>query len=82
MTSGVSKVEGVRPIEEAGGKIELILVVVDREQGGKLELEKQGYRVRAVTTISKIVEILQSSGELPKTQAEKILQYVKNSNLD
>ena len=29
VTSGGSKIEGIRPIEEAGGRIETILVVVD-----------------------------------------------------
>jgi orotate phosphoribosyltransferase len=79
VTSGGSKIEGIKPIERAGGKIELILVVVDREQGGKQQVEKQGYKVRSVTTILKLVESLQSSRKLPKAQAEKILQYIKGA---
>ncbi|MCW4020031.1 MAG: orotate phosphoribosyltransferase [Candidatus Bathyarchaeota archaeon] len=77
VTSGGSKIEGIRPIEEAGGKVEVVVVVVDREQGGRETLEKQGYRVKSVTTISDLVKNLQSAGALPSEQAEKILGYLK-----
>jgi len=78
VTRGGSKIEGVRPIEEAGGKIEFILVVVDREQGGKEELEQRGYRLVSLTTISEIVHCLLKDGKISHNQAEEILQYVKN----
>jgi orotate phosphoribosyltransferase len=58
VTSGGSKIEGIQPIEQAGGKIVAVLVVVDREQGGKQALEKQGYKVKSVTTISEIAKNL------------------------
>jgi len=77
ITDGRSKLEGIKPIEEAGGKVEVILVVVDREQGGKENLEKMGYHVRSVTTISDIVKSLLSSGNISREQTEKILKYIK-----
>jgi orotate phosphoribosyltransferase len=77
ITSGASKLEAIKLIEEAGGKIEAIFVVVDREQGGKEELEKQGYQVKSVTTISEIVTSLMSTEALPRNQANEILRYLK-----
>jgi orotate phosphoribosyltransferase len=74
VTSGGSKIEGIQPIERAGGKIVAVLVVVDREQGGKQALEKQGYKVKSVTTISEIAKNLVSAGVLPLSQANKILE--------
>lgn len=79
VTDGRSKLEGIKPLEEAGGKIETILVVVDREQGGKETLEKMGYQLKAVATITDIVKSLLESKELPTEQAEEILKYVKES---
>jgi len=81
ITSGASKLEAVKPIEEAGGKIEAIVVVVDREQGGKQELEKRGYQVKPITTISEIVKILVSTKALTRNQAEKILKNLKEKSL-
>ena len=77
ITSGASKLEAIKLIEEAGGKIEAIVVIIDREQGGKENLKKQGYQVKSVTTISKIVKSLVSAETLPHDQIIKILGYLK-----
>jgi orotate phosphoribosyltransferase len=81
ITSGASKLEAIKLIEEAGGKIEAIVVVVDREQSGKEELEKRGYQVKPVTTISEIVTSLMSTEDLPSSQANEILRYLKKYSL-
>jgi len=52
-------------------------VVVDREQGGKQELEKRGYQVKSVTTITEIVKNLVSTKALTHNQADEILRYLK-----
>jgi orotate phosphoribosyltransferase len=76
ITSGASKIEAVKLIEEAGGKIEAVVVVVDREQGGKQELEKQGYKVKPVTTITEIVKNLVLAKTLSSNQTDKIFAYL------
>ena len=77
VTSGGSKLEGIKPLEQAGGKIEIILVVVDREQGGRENLEKLGYEVKCLATISDLVRALESKGAISREQAEKILRYAR-----
>ena len=77
VTDGRSKIEGIRPIEDAGGIVDGVLVVVDREQGGKENLGELGYQLWSVTTISAIVESLLSSGDIAKESAEKILSYIR-----
>ena len=77
VTSGGSKLEGIKPLEQAGGKIEIILVVVDREQGGRENLEKLGYKVKCLATISDLVKALESKGAISREQAEKILRYAR-----
>ena len=81
ITSGASKVEAVKLLEESGGKIEAIIVVVDREQGGKQELEKQGYKVKPVTTITEIVKSLRSTKTLSCSQANEILRYLNEKTV-
>jgi len=77
ITKGESKIEGIKPIEEAGGKIESIFVVVDREQGGKEELERRGYNLISLTTISEIISSLLKTGKIKSNKAKQILEYVK-----
>jgi orotate phosphoribosyltransferase len=81
ITSGASKVEAVKLLEEAGGKIEAIVVVVDREQCGKQELEKQGYKVKPVTTITEIVKSLRSTKTLSCDQANEIIRYLNEKTV-
>ena len=77
VSTGDSKIEGIKPIKKAGGEIPIILVVVDREQGGKEELEKRGYKVKALTTISEVATTLLSAGDLSNKKTEMILNYLK-----
>lgn len=77
ITDGRSKLEGIKPIEEMGGIIDTILVLVDREQGGKENLESMGYRVRAITTISEIIGSLLERGKIPRDDARKTLEYIR-----
>ncbi len=77
ITDGQSKIEGVKPLLQEGARVETILVVIDREQGGKQNLEKLGFQLHALTSISEIVQALAENRRISEEQAETILAYVK-----
>ncbi|MEM2341260.1 MAG: hypothetical protein QXX94_01235 [Candidatus Bathyarchaeia archaeon] len=77
ITDGRSKIEGIKPIEDMGGKVDTIMVVIDREQGGVGNLESMGYRVKAITSISEIIDRLLDMGAIEREEAEKIMKYVR-----
>ncbi|UCE43634.1 MAG: orotate phosphoribosyltransferase [Candidatus Bathyarchaeota archaeon] len=79
VSSGGSKIEGIKPLEGGGAKVEVVLVVVDREQGGKENLAKEGYELRTVTTISKLANALFESHEISREEATKILEYSRKT---
>ena len=79
VSSAKSKLEGIKPLEELGAKVEMVLVVVDREQGGKEKLERRGYKLLAFTTVSELVNALFQSRKITKEQANNILNYTKKS---
>ena len=79
VSSGESKLEGISPLGKLGAKVELVVVVVDREQGGKENLEKHGYELRALTTISELAEALFRSRKITKKQANNIVNYTKKA---
>jgi len=79
VSEGLSKLEGIKPLEELGAHVENVTVVVDREQGGKENLERSGYKVHALTTISELVERLLQSSCISEEQADAVLNYVKKS---
>ncbi len=77
VSEGLSKVEGVKPLQELGATVKHLLVVVNREQGGKENLEKQGYTVHALAKVSEVVIVLRDAGSISKAQAEAVLSYIK-----
>ena len=79
VTDGMSKVEGMKPLEEFGAQVNHVMVVVDREQGGKENIEKSGYKFRALATISELVKCLLQFSYIPEEQANAVLDYVKGS---
>jgi uridine monophosphate synthetase len=81
ISEGLSKVEGIKPLQELGANVKHLLVVVNREHGGKEKLEKLGYHVHALTKISDIVDSLYKKKYISREQADKVLDYVKNFQL-
>jgi orotate phosphoribosyltransferase len=77
VSEGLSKVEGVKPLQEQGATVKHLLVVVNREQGGKENLEKLGYKVHALAKVSEIVASLFASKSISEAQANAVLEYIK-----
>lgn len=77
VSEGLSKIEGIKPLLESGANVKHLLVVVNREQGGKENLERIGYKVHALAKISEIVEVLCKSKSVSRAQADAVLTYIK-----
>lgn len=78
VSEGLSKLEGTKPLQELGAHVKHLMVVVNREQGGKETLEKAGYKVHALAKISEITSYLYLNGNISKEQADAVLNYIKN----
>jgi orotate phosphoribosyltransferase len=77
VSEGLSKIEGIKPLKEIGAEVKHILVIVNREQGGKENLEKAGYNVHALAKVSEVVASLQKQGKISAEQAKTVLDYIK-----
>jgi len=55
VTTGGSSMKAVRRAEEEGLKVLGIVTLVDREEGGRENIEKEGYWLRAIFTKSELV---------------------------
>ncbi len=58
ITDGGSKLDSIHTLEDAGAKVRLVLVVVDREQGGSQNLGKKGYHLESLLTTRQLVSEL------------------------
>jgi uridine monophosphate synthetase len=77
ISEGLSKLEGIKPLEGLGAQVKDVMVVVDREQSGKENLQKLGYKVHALAKVSELVDCLLSSKHISREQAEAVLNYIK-----
>jgi uridine monophosphate synthetase len=77
ISEGLSKIEGIKPLQELGGNVKNLLVVVNREQGGKEKLEHLGFKVHALAKVSEIAKSLQNKKRISKEQLEEVLEFVK-----
>ena len=50
ITSGGSIIKGIRQVEAEGGKVEVVMAVLDREEGGREAIESHGYRFQPIFT--------------------------------
>ena len=76
ITSGKSLLETIAEVEKEGLKVSDIVVVLDRQQGGKELLEQKGYRVYTLFTITEVVKILHEAGEIDAEQVAAIHDFL------
>jgi len=76
ITSGKSLLETIAEVEKEGLKVSDIVVVLDRQQGGKELLEQKRYRVHTLFTITEVVEILHKAGEIDNEQVARIHDFL------
>jgi uridine monophosphate synthetase len=79
VTKGDSKIEAIEQVEGAGLKVDKLIVLVDREQGGVKFVEDKGYKLEAAFTISELMDSLLELGKISKDEHSKIIDFVKNN---
>ncbi len=79
VTSGKSIFETIEPLEEMGLKIQDILVLIDREQGGRKVITKRGYGLHALFTISEILERLVNNKAIPEDVAQNVRKFLQEN---
>lgn len=76
ITTGGSIIETAADLQQAGLVIEDTVVLIDREQGGRQNLEKQ-FKVHSVLTISEILHALLGSGKVSQSEQQIIEKFIK-----
>jgi len=54
-TTGGSALKAIKAIEASGGKVEFVLILVDREEGGVDAIEAAGYPVTSLFTRTQLL---------------------------
>lgn len=81
ITSGKSLLETIPEIENEGLKVTDIVVVLDRQQGGKELLENQGYRVHTLFNIREVCQILSEENQLGDDDIQRINDFLAGNKV-
>jgi len=82
ITDGASKLEAIESLEAAGLVVEDLVVLIDREQGGRERLAAKGYRLQAVLSISACFDALEAAGLAEPTLLAGARAFVRATRLD
>ncbi len=72
ITTGRSTLEALAPLQDAGLKVEDVVVLVDGEQGGMAELAWKGIALHAALTLRQIVDCLVRHGRIDEAVRARV----------
>jgi orotate phosphoribosyltransferase len=76
ITDGGAKIEAIGPLEAAGLKIEDVIIILDREQGGAGILASKGYKLHSLMTLSQALDSLVKQGKVSEDMREKVRTFI------
>ena len=79
ITNGGSKLETFEVFLEAGLKVKDVIVLIDREQGGKENLEQQGYHLHSAISIFDILGRMKHLKQIDEIQYNEIYDFLQNA---
>ena len=78
-TTGGSKFEAIEQLTGAGLVVKDVVVLIDRQSGAREALEKEGYQLHAVLTLTGLLDTWERSGRVPTEQIEAVRQFLKEN---
>lgn len=79
VTDGTSKLEAIQPLEDAGLVVKDLVVLIDREQGGRELLAGKGYTLHSVLTISRCFDEGERSGAIDAAAVRRSREFLARS---
>ena len=76
ITTGGSKLEALAPLRDEGLIVEDVVVLLDREQGGRRDLADHGIRLHAALILRGVIQSLERQGLLSADQARRVYDYL------
>ncbi len=76
MTHGISKLDFIEPARETGAKVEDLVIVLDREQGGEEAMMGKDVKLRKLVTLKELLSYMVEKNFISQDQYSKVLVYL------
>ena len=80
VTSGGSVLETCAALREAGLCVSHAVVLLDREQGGRRNVEREGVSLTSVVTMTQLVDCLQQAGKISTDTVTMVKQFISENS--
>ena len=77
-----SKLEAINILRKNGFIVNDVVVIVDREMGGRAELRKIGVELHALFTLNELCQHYVETGRVTPEQADRVATYLAMCDLD
>ena len=79
VTSGGSVLKTIEQLKAAQILVSDVIVLIDREQGGRETLAQKGYRLHATLRLSEILDVLYDAGHITAEQVTQVRNYISQA---
>lgn len=79
ITKGDSKIEAIEQVEKAGLRVEKLIVLIDREQGGLDLVRNAGHTIEAALTMTELMALLLEMGKIDQARHDEVMEFVRNN---
>lgn len=81
ITSGESTKETVNALQSVNICVSDVVTVIDREQGGKENLQREGLHIRSLITLTEILNVLEDAQKIESSLVENIKTFIRSNQL-
>ena len=82
IVSGKSIFETLEPMQHCDINVSTVAVVVDREQGGRINIEKHGLQMIALFTVTDLFHHLRKKGKISQHDVEIVKKFIEHHRVD
>jgi uridine monophosphate synthetase len=78
-TTGGSKFEAIKKLQAASLIVKDVVVLIDRQSGAAEDLEKSGYRMHAIFTLTQLLDYWSTAKLISKDQIDSVQDFISTT---